>query len=67
MTSQDNQTRASVADEAARYLETVDLFASLDADPHADARARAAFARATEALKRHTRRSGRKGALRWRS
>ena len=67
MNGQGKQMRARVADEAARYLETVDLFASLDADPHSDARARAAFARASEALRSHTRRSGRKGMLRWRS
>ena len=67
MNGQDNQTRASVADEAARYLETVDLFASLDADPHADARARAAFARACEALRTQAGRPGRKGVRRWRS
>jgi hypothetical protein len=59
---------ASVADEAARYLETVDLFASLDADPHADARARAAVARAREqnACERSTT-ATRKAVFRWRS
>ena len=39
---------ADLADEALRYLDAVDVFASLDADPHADARARAACARARE-------------------
>ena len=61
------RSRTRVAEEAARYLETVDLFASLDADPHADARTRAAFARACEALRTQAGRPARKGVLRWRS
>ena len=39
---------ADVVDEAIRYLDAVDVFASLEADPHATARARAACARARE-------------------
>jgi hypothetical protein len=39
---------ADVAREASRYLDVVELFASLDADPHASARARAAHARRGE-------------------
>jgi hypothetical protein len=35
----------ALAGEAARYLEVVETFASLGADPHAAARARAARAR----------------------
>jgi hypothetical protein len=37
-----------LAAEAARYLEVVEQFAALDADPHAEARGRAARARARE-------------------
>jgi hypothetical protein len=51
MTRRANRTRKRVekiAREAARYLDAVDLFAALGADPHAQARARAARARAHE-------------------
>jgi len=57
-----------VAQEALRYLEVVDVFATLNADPHAAARARAAHARAREgctAQRPDT--TTRKGVLRWRS
>jgi hypothetical protein len=50
-----------IAKEARRYLEVVDAFAALDADPHAAARARAARARETQAD------VARKGVFRWRS
>jgi hypothetical protein len=57
-----NATADTLAREASRYLETVELFARLDADPHASARARAAHKRETEAslLRRE-----RKGVRRW--
>jgi hypothetical protein len=57
-----------VAQEALRYLDVVDVFATLNADPHAAARARAARARACEdnAAKRPDATAG-KGVLRWRS
>ena len=45
---------ADVAREALRYLDVVELFASLDADPHASARARAAHARRAEDHVTHT-------------
>jgi len=57
-----------VAQEALRYLDVVDVFATLNADPHAAARARAARARACE--DRAAQQPGateRKGVLRWRS
>jgi hypothetical protein len=59
---------ADLADEALRYLDAVDVFASLDADPHADARARAACARAREerAAQQATA-TAREVVLRWRS
>jgi hypothetical protein len=48
-------TEASdVAGEASRYLAVVELFAALDADPHARARARAAHARRVEGRVTHT-------------
>ena len=57
-----------VADEAARYLEAVELFATLDADPHAAARARAASARSREDRATHqASTTARKAVLRWRS
>jgi putative ubiquitin-RnfH superfamily antitoxin RatB of RatAB toxin-antitoxin module len=57
-----------VAEEALRYLDVVDVFATLNADPHAAARARAARARACEdrAVKRPEA-TERKGVLRWKS
>jgi hypothetical protein len=57
-----------IAREAARYLDTVELFAALDADPHAEARARAARARANDDRAAQTTvRNARKGVPRWRS
>jgi hypothetical protein len=59
---------ADLADEALRYLDAVDVFASLDADPHADARARAACARAREERAgQQATPTARKAVLRWRS
>ncbi len=58
---------ATVADEAARYLEAVELFASLGADPHTEARARAACARAREDRAARAPASARKAVLRWRT
>jgi hypothetical protein len=57
-----------VAQEALRYLEVVDVFATLNADPHAAARARAARARACEdSAAQQPAATERKGVLRWRS
>ena len=53
-----------LAEEARRYLEVVDGFAALGADPHAAARRRAKLARAYE--DRTTQASGRKAVFRWR-
>ncbi len=59
---------ADLADEALRYLDAVDVFASLDADPHADARARAACPRAREErAAQQAMPTTRKAVLRWRS
>jgi hypothetical protein len=59
---------ADVAREALRYLDVVELFASLDADPHASARARAAHARRAEDRVTHTPQPRtRKAVNRWRS
>lgn len=57
-----------IAREAARYLDTVELFSALDADPHATARARATRARANEEQRaaQPPARSARKGVPRWR-
>ena len=57
-----------VSQEALRYLDVVDVFATLNADPHAAARARAAHARACEdhTAQRPDATAG-KGVLRWRS
>ena len=58
----------NVAEEALRYLDVVDVFATLNADPHEAARARAAHARACEdsaAQRRDA--TARKGVLGWRS
>jgi len=43
-----------LAREASRYLDVIETFAGLDADPHAAARARAARARRTEAQSAQT-------------
>ena len=71
MSTRTERTRirtASVADEALRYLEVVDGFAALDADPHAPARTRAASARAREDREsRQTPAATRKAVFRWRS
>lgn len=59
---------ADVAGEASRYLGVVEVFASLDADPHASARARAAHARRAEDRVTHTAQPRtRKAVNRWRS
>ena len=59
---------ADVAGEASRYLDVVELFASLDADPHASVRARAAHARRAEDCVTHTAQPRtRKAVHRWRS
>ena len=59
---------ADVAREASRYLVVVELFASLDADPHASVRARAAHARRAEDRVTHTPQPRtRKAVNRWRS
>lgn len=59
---------ADVAREASRYLDVVELFASLDADPHASARAHAAHARRAEDRVTHTPQPRtRKAVHRWRS
>lgn len=52
--------------EAARYLEVVDAFAELGADPHAGARAHATRARQGEQIgSRRTRLAVAKGGPRW--
>ena len=68
-TEETHRTKAAdVACEASRYLDVVELFASLDADPHASARARAAHARRTEDRVTHTPQPPtRKAVNRWRS
>jgi hypothetical protein len=68
-TEQPHRTKAAdVAREALRYLDVVELFASLDADPHASARARAAHARRAEDRVTHTPQPRtRKAVHRWRS
>ena len=59
---------ADVACEASRYLDVVEVFASLDADPRASARARAAHARRAEDRVTHTAQPRtRKAVNRWRS
>ncbi|MGH2845115.1 MAG: hypothetical protein ACRDL0_03680 [Thermoleophilaceae bacterium] len=59
----------AVAREAARYLKVVELFATLGADPHAAARARAAHARAHEDRVEEPRAAAtkRRGVLGWRT
>ena len=64
MTTTSERRRCDLAEEARRYLEVVDSFAALGADPHAAARARANLARADE--HRTTQASGRKAVFRWR-
>jgi hypothetical protein len=58
----------AVAREAAHYLNVVELFAALGADPHAAARARAARARTAErrAARMPAAATKRRGAPRWR-
>jgi hypothetical protein len=58
-----------VAREAARYLQVIELFAALGADPYAAARARAAHARAAERLASQTpaATSKRRGVFGWRT
>ena len=70
MSTRTERTRtgtAGVADEAQRYLEVVDGFAALDADPHAAARTRAASARAREDRQSHQTAATRKAVFRWRT
>jgi hypothetical protein len=56
-------TRAdALALEAGRYLDVVETFAALGADPHATARRRAAQQRCSE---QRTLQTTRKGVLRW--
>ena len=45
-----HNTCDAIAAEACRYLEVVDVFATLGADPHAPVRARAEQARARECI-----------------
>jgi hypothetical protein len=68
-TAEPHRTKAAdVAGEASRYLAAVELFASLDADPHASARARAAHARrAEDSLTNTPQPRTRKAVNRWRS
>lgn len=55
-------TRANeLAHEACRYLEAVETFASLGADPHAAVRARAAHKRRIEERTQETARKGVRG------
>ena len=55
-----------IAEEASRYLDAVDLFAGLGADPHAPARIRAARARHHKNQILQTAQTGaRKGARGW--
>ena len=51
-----------LAREAGRYLDVIETFAALGADPHATARRRAAHQRCNE---QRTQQSARKGMLRW--
>jgi hypothetical protein len=67
MSATSERSRCGVAEEAARYLEVVDVFAALGADPHAGARARAAHARAREDRTRAAGAAARKAVRRWRS
>jgi len=70
MTAADSGAQAdAVAREAARYLGVVELFATLGADPHASARARAARARAAERLASQIPAAAtkRRGVLGWRT
>ena len=66
MSATSERSRCGVAEEAARYLEVVDVFAALGADPHAGARARAAHARAREDRAEDAG-VARKAVRRWRS
>jgi hypothetical protein len=71
MTAADSGAQAvadAVAREAAHYLKVVELFATLGADPHAAARARAARSRAAEPLASQmpAAASKRRGVLGWR-
>jgi hypothetical protein len=71
MTPRDNRACVDkdVAREASSYLEVVEVFAALGADPHATARARAARARANEqrGMQSPGAAMARKGVLRWRT
>ena len=72
MTAADSGAQAvadALAREAARYLNVVERFATLGADPHAAARACAARARAAERLASQmpAAASKRRGVLGWRT
>jgi hypothetical protein len=71
MTGADSGAQAvadALAREAARYLNVVERFATLGADPHAAARARAARARTAErVVQRPAGSSTRRGVRRWRT
>jgi len=54
-----------LAAEAERYLDVVESFATLDADPHAETRTRAARARARELNAQRATTSRRRRRLRW--
>jgi hypothetical protein len=63
MTAHLGITRADeLARVASRYLDAVETFAALGADPHATARRRAAHQRCSE---QRTLQTTRKGVLRW--
>jgi len=51
-----------LAREAGRYLDVIETFAALGADPHAAARRRAAHQRCSE---QRSQQSAREGVLRW--
>ena len=64
MSATRERKRRDLAEEARQYLDVVDRFAALGADPHAAARTRANLARAHE--DRTTQASARKAVFRWR-
>lgn len=64
--TQGSATAGDVDEEAMRYLDVVNPFASLGADPHEAARTRTARARHNENLTRPTAQVGaQKGVRRW--
>jgi len=62
MTTHLNTRADALARETRRYLDAVEAFAALGADPHAPARRRAAQQRCNE---QRTQQTTRKGMLRW--